>query len=494
MAAYEKLVERFQQIYQLDHAMSYLGWDQAVMMPQGGNEARSASIAEIATIRHGKLTEPCVGGWLEEVQSDDTAVASSVREMRRMWQQEVCLPADLVKAKILAGSRCEHGWRTQRGQNDWQGFLENFQPVVALCREEAVMRQEACGFATPYDALLDLHCAGDGRDLIDGVFSVLRETLPELLQTVLEKQKSQGRRSVRKDYSEQAQFNLCQSLMTDLGFEFECGRLDKSAHPFSMGVCGDLRITTRFSDNVYDALSATAHEVGHALYEAGLPEALRGLPVGSHRNMCIHESQSLLFEKQLFLSKAFTRYFSATVSAQLPDFPLSDGDTLWRANMRISPGFIRVDADEICYPLHVLLRYEIESDLINSRIEAQHIPDLWDEKMTAYLGVSTTGNYRDGCLQDIHWTDGAFGYFPSYTIGAVNAAQLFAALRRQHPDWQERLLKGETGFIRDWLDAHVWSQGSQLESQELMRSATGAPTDPHAYVQHLKARYLDELY
>lgn len=492
--SYQKLTDRFQQLHRLDHAMTFLSWDQMVMMPERGNDARSSSIAELASLKHQLLTAPEVAEWLDAA-ADDQPHAVSIREMKRVWQQATCLPSDLVVAKIKAGSKCEHGWRTQRAANDWQGFLGNFREVVALGREEAQLRQQAGGAATPYEALLELHCAGDSQSLIDSVFATLRAELPSLLKEVQEHQASRKPLMLSGNYPIPEQQALCEQLMHVLGFDFSAGRLDQSMHPFSTGVAGDLRITTRFRTSEFiEALNATAHEVGHASYEGGLPAAYDGLPAGAHRNMCIHESQSLLFEKQVCIAKSFSSFFIDHVHQHLPQSADLSGDQLWQLMTQVEPGYIRVEADEVCYPLHVLLRYEIESALINGELEPDAIPEIWDQKMTEYLGLSTTGNYQDGCLQDIHWTDGAFGYFPSYTIGAVNSAQIFSAMCRDHSDWQDQFARGDLAFVRQWLEEKVWSQGCLLTSQELMQHATGAQTNTDAYLTHLNDRYLKELH
>ncbi len=495
---YETLAEHFRKLSRLEHAMTYLSWDQMVVMPEQGVSRRSDAMAELAAIHHDLLTADELGAQFAKASAeanDETAV--SIREMKRVWSQATCLPAELVRAKIKAGSRCEHGWRTQRHANDWSGFLENFTEVLELGREEARLRQaaDAEAFATPYDAMLDLHCCGDSKALIDSVFQRLRDELPGLITEVVAKQKKRSLLEMTGHFETDVQQQLNHQLMRSLGFDFDAGRLDESMHPFSTGEAGDLRITTRFTDDGFlDAMLATAHETGHASYEGGLPQAWQGLPVGGYRNMCIHESQSLLFEKQIFLSRAFMSYVTPQVTAAFPQMASHSAENLWHLATRVEPGFIRVDADEVTYPLHVLLRYEIESDLINGDLEARDIPDCWNEKMQSYLGLSTDGNYSDGCLQDIHWTDGAFGYFPSYTLGAVNGAQIFACIKQQHPDWQERLAEGDVVFIRQWLQEKIWSQASLLESQPLMVAATGQETSPESYLVHLRARYLEDSY
>lgn len=297
------------------------------------------------------------------------------------------------------------------------------------------------------------------------------------------------------DYPVDAQKRLNEKLMCYLGFDFEAGRLDVSMHPFSTGGRGDQRITTRFRDNDFaDALQGTAHETGHASYEAGLPALWDGLPVGQARNMCIHESQSLLFEKQLFLSKPFTTFFTPAIHSCLPDAKRFDCEQIWRAGIQVQPSLIRVEADEVTYPLHIILRFEIESGLMNGTVEPEDIPELWDEKMQHYLGLSTKGNYTDGCLQDIHWTDGSFGYFPSYTLGALNGAQLFATIRKNQPEWQDILKRGEVSFVRKWLREAIWSKGSTMESQDIIRAATGEGTNPQYFLDHIRARYIDHMY
>ncbi len=497
----KQLEAQFHRIAQLDHASTFLSWDQMVMMPDAGNGPRAAALAELASLRHELLTAPAMGDWLNEAESEVISgklapdFLPHVREMKRTWQQAVVLPASLVHAKVLAGSRCEHGWREQRGKNDWKGFLENFREVVELSREEAQCRQTAApeDFATPYDALLDLHCTGDNQALIGGVLDELREALPPLLQEVMEKQASQTVVDLGGHYPLAQQQLLSEELMRVLGFDFSAGRLDVSMHPFSTGGKGDQRITTRYRETDFaDALQATAHETGHASYEAGLPEALQSFPLGRARNMCIHESQSLMFEKQIFLSRAFTQATAKLIKQFLPTATFPDSDALWMAQTRVKPSYIRVEADEVSYPLHIMLRYDIESALINGQMEAGDIPAAWESAMQQYLGLSVDGNHAIGCLQDIHWTDGAFGYFPSYTMGAVNAAQLMASLKQQHPDWQEHFARGDTEFAREWLSRSIWQHGCELESQELMTAATGEGSNAASLLAHLRSRYLDE--
>ena len=497
--AYLLLEEQYRQLARLEHALTFLQWDHMVMMPPGGSEPRANAIAELTTLHHEILTSTKTGDLLKEAssQTTDKLRTRSLREMEQEYQRAICLPPELVKAKSLAGSKCEHGWRSQRHDNDWSGFLANFNEVVELAREEAQARRDFKPglFATPYDAMLDLYCTGDNNSFIQDVFATLKNVLPELVQQVVDKQKSITVPDLVGHYPIDQQKLLNLELMKCLGFNFDQGRLDVSSHPFSTGCRGDQRITTRFREtDFFDALLATAHETGHASYEDGLPVEWDNLPAGSARNLCIHESQSLLFEKQIFLSRPFISFFSSRMHSYLPTTSTIDGARLWTAATRVEPSYIRVEADEVTYPLHVILRYEIESKLINNSIQTEAIPELWDEKMQEYLGISTAGNYRNGCMQDMHWADGSFGYFPSYTIGALNSAQIFAAIRRSHPDWQERLAGGDVSFIRNWLQKTIWQKGSTMDSQDIIRLATGESTNPDYFLHHIQQRYIDELY
>ncbi len=495
-ASYQTLERYFQRLAQIEHALTFLQWDQLVMMPPGGNESRSTAIAELSTMHHEMLVKKEVSDMLDQAADEPLSPGqrTSLIEMKRVWKRAACLPSDLVKAKSLAGLKCEHAWRIQKKENDWSGFLANFREVVNLSRKETEARLSADPdrFATPYDSLLDLYCSGDSSRLIDDIFSRLKEELPPLLEQVVEKQKGLHPETAGY-YPVEQQNQLSRRLMTVLGFDLQKGRLDESSHPFSTGSRGDHRITTRFrTEDFIDALKATAHETGHASYEDGLPSRWHDLPVGQSRNLSIHESQSLLFEKQIFLSKPFISFFTATIHEYLPESASFNSSRIWEACSKVKPSYIRVEADEVSYPLHVILRFEIEKDLMNNDLEPEDIPDAWDEKMRRYLGLSTVGNYRQGCLQDIHWTDGSFGYFPAYTLGSLNGVQLFDAICKEYPDWQERFLRGDIAFVREWLSTQIWSKGSTMESQQLISSATGEGTNPDHFLAYIKARYLDE--
>lgn len=407
-----------------------------------------------------------------------------------MFRQPL-LPAELVEAKSIAGSRCEHAWRTQRPANDWQGFATNLKEVVRLSRQEAELRAQANG-CSRYDALLDVFEPGMTSAALDHTFGQLKTWLPHLLQQVVEKQAQQPVITPQGPFPIASQRELGLRVMAELGFDFNHGRLDISAHPFCGGVPEDVRITTRYNqDEFLSAMMGVIHETGHARYEQNLPEQWRGQPVALARSTAIHESQSLFMEMQLGRSAPFLQRILPQIISQLGDQPALQADNFVRLTQQVKPGLIRVDADELSYPAHVILRYEIERALIEGEIEVEDIPALWDEKMQQSLGLDTRGNYRDGCMQDIHWTDGAFGYFPTYTLGAMYAAQLFQALQNAIPQSAELIQHGDLQPVFDWLQQNIWQHGSRFTTEQLIVNATGEALNPDYFRKHLEQRYLN---
>ncbi|NVK40802.1 MAG: carboxypeptidase M32 [Oceanospirillaceae bacterium] len=494
-SAYQQLCERFRMLHRFGHLAAICHWDQATMMPSGSNEARSQALAELALLEHRQLTAPEMDDWLSLAAEEplDLSQHANLREMKRAWNRAAALPDRLVEAQSLAGARCEHAWREQRRQNDWSGFLPNLREVVRLSREEASVRGEHQGCGR-YDSLLDLYEPGMTSHKLDALFGDITTWLPELCQQVVERQAAEPYVLSNGRFATEAQRQLGLKVMSKLGFDFDRGRLDVSVHPFCGGVPEDVRITTRYTDDDFTgSLMGVIHETGHGCYEQNLPAEWLGLPAGEARSMAVHESQSLLFEMQLARHPAFLHWLSPLLVEAFGTGHQAylDGDNLCRLFTRVQPGLIRVDADEVTYPFHIILRYEIERRLIEGELEVDDIPELWTQKMETWLGISTAGNYRDGCMQDIHWTDGGFGYFPTYTLGALYAAQLFGALKRDLPDLDECLREGDFMPLTTWLRERVWRHGCLLETGELLQQATGEPLNPDWFRRHLERRYLE---
>ncbi|QZY93197.1 carboxypeptidase M32 [Pantoea dispersa] len=491
-AAYQELSRTFQRLARFGHLGAIAGVDMQTTMPPGGSQARGEAMAELSVFMHELLTDKRLGGLFDAAaqESLNDVEQANLGEMQRAWRQATLLPASLVEAKSLAGSRCEHAWRSQRPANDWQGFSANLKEVVRLSREEAQLRADALGVSR-YDALLDVFEPGMTSAQLDSTFGDLKSWLPDLLQKAVARQQATPIAQPVGPFAIESQKQLGLSVMATLGFDFNHGRLDVSAHPFCGGVPEDVRITTRYNENDFlSALMGVIHETGHARYEQNLPQQWRGQPVALARSTAMHESQSLFMEMQLGRSHAFLQHIHPQVVALMGDQPALERNNFIRLTQRVKPGFIRVDADELSYPAHVILRYEIERALIEGEIEVEDIPALWDEKMQQSLGIDTHGNYRDGCMQDIHWTDGAFGYFPTYTLGAMYAAQLFQAVKRAIPQVDELIQQGELQPVFDWLQQNIWQHGSRFPTQQLLINATGEALNPHYFRQHLEQRYL----
>ncbi|MGZ5205391.1 MAG: carboxypeptidase M32 [Caldimonas sp.] len=491
-SAYQELTRHWARLHRLKHVHSIASWDRAAMMSAKGNGARAEALAEMETLLHGLRTEPRLAGLLARAEQEplDDAAQANLREIRRDWVQSNAVPPALVEAKSLAASRCEHAWQSQRPAEDWAGFVVNLREVLRLAREEAKYLAEIDG-ATPYDALMGQYEPGMTSVEVDRLFGDLQEWLPGLVRAVRDRQAGEPVIAAAGPFAKAAQRALSLDVMALLRFDFEAGRLDESAHPFSGGVPEDTRLTTRYrEDDFVQSLMGTIHETGHARYEQNLPRELLGQPVARARSMAIHESQSLSFEMQLGRSPGFIGLVAPLLARHLGPRPGFETDQLQRLLTRVRPEFIRVDADELTYPAHVMLRYGIEKRLIEGEVEAEDIPALWDEGMASLLGVDTRGNYRDGCMQDVHWSAGLFGYFPCYTLGAMYAAQWFAAIRRATPDLDQRIAGGDLAPVFDWLRESVWLQASRWPTRELAERASGEALNPLHFRRHLEARYL----
>lgn len=490
--AYDQLSADQARAHHLAHLQSIAAWDQAVHMPPKGNEARAAALAELASLLHRMRTDPQLGQRIERAEQEplNAEQRANLREIHRGWRQATALPESLVQARELAHARCEHAWRRQRPANDWNGFLGNFREVLKLAREEARLLQRQSG-APLYDNLMDRFEPGMTSARVDHLFGDLQSWLPGLIRQVRDKQATHTPVRPQGPFAIAAQRRLSEQVMCLFGFDFDAGRLDESTHPFTGGVPEDVRLTTRYDEaDCIGALLATIHETGHALYEQNLPRNPIGQPVAMSRSMAIHESQSLSLEMQLGSHPGFVRRLLPLLREHLGPQPAFEGDNLHRLITRVTPGLIRVDADEVTYPAHVLLRYRIERALIEGQAEAEDIPALWDAQMQELLGLDTRGNHKDGALQDAHWSWGMFGYFPCYTLGAMYAAQWFATMRRLTPDLDQRIGRGDLQPVIGWLRQHIWTPASLWTTDELAQRASGEVLNPAHYRAHLEARYL----
>jgi carboxypeptidase Taq len=489
---YADLAAQQTKLHHYQHLASIVYWDQAANMPAKGNDARAAALAELAALMHRMRTDASLSERITRAEQEplDEMQRANLREIRRQWQMANALPEDLVQRQKLATSACEHAWRRQRPANDWQGFLTNFKPVLATAREEAALLSQQTGLSK-YDAMMDRFEPGMTCATLDRVFGEVRQWLPGLIQRVIDKQ---SRESVIKPHGPFAvaqQAALCKKVVGMLGFDFDAGRIDVSTHPFCGGVPEDVRMTTRYrEDDFLPALMGTVHETGHGRYEQNRPREWLGQPVSESRSMGIHESQSLSFEMQLGGHPGFAKVLALLVREAFGEQPGLDAANLHRLITRVQRGLIRVDADEVTYPAHIILRYEIERPLIEGEIEAEDVPALWNAKMQELLGIDSRGNFKDGPMQDVHWPEALFGYFPCYSLGAMYAAQWFATMRRAMPDLDARIEAGDFTPIFDWLRHNIWTQASRWTTEELAVRASGEPLNPAHFKAHLERRYL----
>ncbi len=493
MDPYRELEARYRQIGALREAAGMLHWDMAVMMPPGGADGRAEQLAALKQVTHRMESDPALGELLD--RADGTGGAdpwqrANLGEMRRRWIHAVAVDSDLVEAATRARLACEMAWRHARPASDFAAVRPRLEEVLDLTRKQAEARALALG-CSPYEALLDAYEPGARTDMIDRLFADLAAFLPGFLDRALSVQ--EDRRPLPLPcaaFAVERQQVLARRLMEALGFDFDRGRLDVSLHPFCGGASGDVRVTTRYADDDFSqSIMGVVHETGHALYEMGLPRDWRYQPVGEARGMTLHESQSLLVEMQVGRSREFFEFAAPLIAAAFDgDGPAWEAGNLHLLHTRVAPGLIRVDADEVTYPAHVILRYRIERALIEGGMSVADIPGAWSDGLFELLGVRPPDD-RLGCLQDIHWYDGAWGYFPTYTLGALAAAQLFAAAKAQVPDLMAAISKGEFAGLLAWLREHVHGRASSATTDELVAAATGAPLGTAAFKAHLEARY-----
>ncbi|MGE0651845.1 MAG: carboxypeptidase M32 [Alphaproteobacteria bacterium] len=492
--AYQELEERFARRAKIRDVIDLLHWDAATMMPDGGAEARAGQLATVKGLAHEMMTDPALGDYLDAAAEDrslDAWQQANLREMRHAWIRANALDRRLVERMSDASLRCEMIWREAKAKADYAMVRPALEDVLALTRERAGQLAAALGL-DPYDALLDGYEPGGRAEDIDVIFAELAKFLPDFIGRVLDHQAGKPLPlALEGPFDLGAQRQLCRRLMQAVGFDFHHGRLDESHHPFCGGVPEDVRLTTRYeTEDFMPGIMGVLHETGHALYDQGLPAEWRHQPVGEARSMSIHESQSLMIEMQASRSRDFIDFAAPLMREAFGGSgPAWEPDNIHAHYIRVERSLIRVDADEVTYPTHVILRYRLERALIAGDMTLADLPAAWNDGMKELLGLAPP-NDGLGCLQDLHWYAGSWGYFPTYTLGAMSAAQLFQAARRAVPDIPAALGRGDFRPLLGWLRAHVHGKGSRLSTRDLLAEATGRPLDPRAFEAHLTERYL----
>lgn len=491
MQAYKQLEERFSQLSALRQIDSLLDWDRSVMQPEQGGTQRAREMAVLNVLIHERMTDPKVGEWLaksDRKQLNDWQRAN-LEVIDRLYAHETALPANLVEKKMLQESKTERVWRKARADSDFLAVRDDLAKLVDIVREQAAAK--SAKMKKPlYDTLMDSYAPYMTSAEVDVIFDDLAKFLPPFISSVLDGQKKPlPMPPVPVDRQER----FGRELAKLLGMGTDWSRLDVSAHPFSTGIGGDVRITTRYNENDFmNSVQGVTHEAGHGFYDHNTPSEWMYQPVGRSQNMgmAIHESQSLSLDMQLGRSAEYWEFLSPHLQKCFGvSGPEWTGENLHRQAIWVERGFIRVNADEVTYPAHVILRYRLEKKMVEGTLEVKDLPEAWNAGMKELIG-SVPPNDRLGCLQDIHWYSGAFGYFPAYALGAIISAQFVAKMKQDIPDLSSHLRKGGFGVFVGWLKDNVQSKACLYKPQELVEKVTGEKMSVHAFKKHLHNRYL----
>ncbi|MGH2820070.1 MAG: carboxypeptidase M32 [Actinomycetota bacterium] len=492
--AWEALVPRMRELRDLASAAKLLHWDQSVLMPPGGAEARAHAMATIESIAHDKLTDPEIGRLLDELSGNgslDEVRASSVRVLKRDYDKATRVPPDLVRALAEIRGLAYQTWTEARPRSDFSMLEPHLSRFVELKKEEA----DALGWEDErYDALLDDFEPGLKSSQVSELFDELVAGLKPIVESVLQ-HVGDPPGFLSGDYREARQKDFCEWLVAQIGFQGERGRLDKSPHPFTIGIHkGDIRQTIRTDpSNLTDSLYAAMHETGHALYEQGIPDELRDLPVGSAPSLGMHESQSRLWENHVGRSRPFAHFLLPKLKERFPEeLGMVDLDEFYLGVNHPRRTLIRVTADELTYNLHIALRFEIELSMFRGDLDVADLPEAWNDAMERHVGLRP-GNDSDGVLQDMHWSIGGYGYFPTYTIGTLYAAAFFARAEQDLGSLAGDLRAGESRRLLDWLRENIHARAYIDEAGDLATKVLGAPPGAGPYLDYLRVKY-GELY
>ncbi len=497
--AYNNLIKQVKEIGVLESCAAVIGWDERTYMPRAGAEHRAAQLSLLAGMCHEKFTDPKVGDLLSEVEGTDlvkdpvSVEAVNVRELRRIYDKETKLPKDLVEEISKVTTLAQGEWVTARKNSDFKSFQPWLQKVLDLM----IRRAEAYGYeGEPYNALLDDYEPGATVADVSDVFKNLRVDLVELMGKIKDAPKKPDVSIVERTYNVEKQKIFGEMVAQAMGFDFNAGRLDITTHPFCSGMgTGDTRITTRYNPHrLNDALFGIMHEAGHGLYEMGLEKKEHfGTPMGESVSLGIHESQSRMWENQVGRSKSFWKYFFPQAQRifrdSLGDVTLDD---FYAAVNNVAPTFIRVEADEATYNLHILLRFELERAMLTGDLKVADVAGEWNKRFKEYLGVEVDKD-ANGCLQDVHWSAGLMGYFPTYTLGNLFSAQFFAQAATDIDDLSGQFERGDYSGLLGWLRQNIHRHGCRYRATDLAKEVTGKPLSHKPLVDYMNKKY-GEIY
>jgi carboxypeptidase Taq len=490
-APYRDLLRRAREIALVTSSASVLGWDQETYLPAQSVPYRAEQLSFLGGWAHRMFTAPEVGDWISACEQQDFAPLSregaNLREWRRQYDRQTRLPAELVEQFRRTTSLAREAWLEARRRSEFALFRPHLERILDLCRRMA----DCWGYEkSRYDALLEEYEPGARTDSLAALFTALQPAMTILVAPAVARSEAIPEDLLAGEYPIPNQQAFNREVAAALGFDFASGRIDTTAHPFCAGLGPrDCRLTTRYDEtNFTQSLYGILHEAGHGLYELGLRVEDYGTPVGTAASLGIHESQSRLWENHVGRTLRFWTHWHPVACRHFPSLRRLSPDQIAAAVSRVAPSLIRVEADPVTYDLHILLRFEVERMLVESQVAVTDVPALWNERFEKLIGLKVPDDTR-GCLQDIHWSLGTFGYFPTYTLGNLNAAQLFRAAHRAHPGLDAELSHGHYATLLAWLRSHVHEPGQQFLPQELIRRATGDTTQPGDHLEYLRRQF-----
>ncbi|KUJ81957.1 carboxypeptidase M32 [Ruegeria profundi] len=483
MSAYDELMAFQRETSALGQIAGRLGWDQETVMPRGAAPQRAEEMAAIEAVLHARRSDPRVAEWLEQADPQDDAARAQLRDIRRTYERTVKVPADLAKAIARVTSAAQGTWAQARADEDVAAFLPVLTEVVALKREEGAALAQG---GDVYDAMVEDYEPYTTGAQISEIFDQMRPRLVALRAAVLEKPAPQV---LAGKFDELTQMRLSQKLATTFGYDLNTGRMDKAVHPFSSGSGLDVRITTRTSEtDPFNCFYSTIHEVGHAAYEQGIDLAYALTPLGQGVSMGVHESQSRIYENQLGRSRAFTGWLYDQMIDAFGEFGISDPDAFYATVNGVHNGYIRTEADEVQYNLHIMLRFDLERALMSGDLNVNDLETAWNDRFKADFGYAID-KPSNGCLQDVHWSVGLFGYFPTYSLGNVYAGCLHQALRAAVPDLDAQLATGDTSGATGWLRENLQRHGGLYTPRETIQRACGMQAGPEPFLSYLEEKF-----
>ena len=487
MSSYKKLREIFKEYHIVGQVNSLLHWDHSVLMPNGSNDNRILQTEYLSKLAYNIITKQQNNELIDKAKQENLSRLESknLELMERVVNNAVMLSKELTTKLSTLSAKCEFKWRQAKQESNFKLVQPHLEELFLLSKEAAIIKADKLQIPI-YDTLLDSYEASLNQQTIDSIFGNAKAYLPRITDEIISNQKT----SINLPETDiKTQKNIAKEIMQIMKFDFSKGRLDESTHPFCGGHYSDVRLTSKYDKKkLLDGIAAVIHETGHGLYEQHLPEDLQLQPIGSSMGMVIHESQSLLMERNILSNKNFISFLVNMLKKHLGEHSSLTIDNLCNNLQKVQKSLIRIEADEVTYPLHIMLRYEIEKDLFAGKIAIKDIPDIWNAKTKELFNIEPK-NDAEGCLQDIHWYAGYFGYFPCYFLGAISAAQFSSVMNDDIKDMDKQLTNGDFSQINKWLIKNIHSQGSKYNFQELLYNVTGSNLDITYYYKYLQHKY-----